>query len=216
MIRLAAFLGNVGSAYAKNRHNTAWQFASALPFYGELSWQQKFKGEYAVLTLSEFVEKAKKYFPSLLNKEGNLVTPKNPPDKIYFLKPGTFMNLSGESIVALAKFFKIEPSEVLVCHDELELPIGTFSLKWSGGLAGHNGLRSTKENLGTADFWRLRFGISRPAGVNIADYVLSDFKGDEAITMSLVYDKAAELFCRAILASEPQRLLPQWAKVKID
>lgn len=216
MIRLAAFLGNIGSSYAKNRHNTAWQFASALPFYGELSWQQKFKGEYAVLTFAEFAEKAKKYFPSLLNKEGNLVTPKNPPDKIYFLKPGTFMNLSGESIVALAKFFKIEPSEVLVCHDELELPIGTFSLKWSGGLAGHNGLRSTKENLGTADFWRLRFGISKPAGANIADYVLSDFKGDEAITMSLVYDKAGELFCRAILASEPQRLLPQWAKVKID
>ncbi len=213
MIKLAAFLGNVGSAYAKNRHNTAWQFASALPFFGELSWQQKFKGEYAVLTFAEFVEKAKKYFPSLLNKEGNLVTPKNPPDKIYFLKPWTLMNLSGDSILALAKFFKIEPSEILVCHDELELPIGTFSLKWSGGLAGHNGLRSTKENFGTADFWRLRFGISKPAGVNIADYVLSDFKGDEAITMSLVYDKAAELFFRTILASEPQRLLPPWAKV---
>ena len=216
MIKLAAFLGNVGSAYAKNRHNTAWQFAGALPFFGELDWQQKFKGEYAVLTFAEFAEKAKKYFPQLLNTEGNLVQPKNPPDKIYFLKPWTLMNLSGDSILALAKFFKIEPSEILVCHDELELPIGTFSLKWSGGLAGHNGLRSTKENLGTADFWRLRFGISKPAGVNIADYVLSDFKGDEAITMSLVYDKAAELFCRAILASEPQRLLPQWAKVKIE
>ena len=129
MIKLAAFLGNVGSAYAKNRHNTAWQFASALPFYGELGWQQKFKGEYAVLTFAEFVEKAKKYFPQLLNKEGALVQPKNPPDKIYFLKPWTLMNLSGDSILALAKFFKIEPSEILVCHDELELPIGTFSLK---------------------------------------------------------------------------------------
>ncbi len=96
------------------------------------------------------------------------------------------MNLSGESILALASFFKIEPSEILVCHDE------------------------------TADFWRLRFGISKPAGVNIADYVLSDFKSDEAITMSLVYEKAGELFCRALLAADPQRLLPQWAKVKVD
>ncbi|MCR5046824.1 MAG: aminoacyl-tRNA hydrolase, partial [Treponema sp.] len=201
MIKLAAFLGNVGSAYAKNRHNTAWQFASALPFYSELNWQEKFKGEYAALYFDEFAEKVKKYFPSLLNKEGNLVLPKNPPDKIYFLKPWTLMNLSGESISKLAQFFKIEPKEILVCHDELELPIGTFSLKWAGGLAGHNGLRSTKENLGTADFWRLRFGISKPAGANIADYVLSDFKGDEAISMSLVFQKAAELFCRAILAN---------------
>ncbi|MCR5046016.1 MAG: peptidyl-tRNA hydrolase, partial [Treponema sp.] len=61
-----------------------------------------------------------------------------------------------------------------------------------------------------------RFGISKPAGANIADYVLSDFKGDEAISMSLVFQKAAELFCRAILANEPERLLPQWAKVKAD
>lgn len=216
MIKLAAFLGNVGAQYERNRHNTAWQFAKALPFYGDLSWQQKFKGDYAALYYDDFAEKVKKHFPQLLNKEGNLVTPKNPPDKIYFLKPATFMNLSGESILALAQFFKIEPSEILVLHDELELPIGTFSLKWSGGLAGHNGLRSAKENLGTADFWRLRFGISKPAGVNIADYVLSDFNGEEAITMSLVFDKAAELFCRAVLASDPQRLLPQWSKIKID
>lgn len=202
-------MGNIGSQYERNRHNTAWQFASALPFYGELNWQQKFKGEWAALSFDDFSQKVARHFP-------NLVTPKNPPDKIYFLKPGTFMNLSGESILALAQFFKIEPSEILVLHDELELPIGTFSLKWSGGLAGHNGLRSTKENLGTADFWRLRFGISKPAGANIADYVLSDFKGDEVITMSLVYDKAGELFCRALLASDPQRLLPQWAKVKVD
>ncbi len=216
MIRLAAFLGNVGRAYEKNRHNTAWQFVSSLPFYSELSWQEKFKGDYAALYYDDFAEKVKKHFPQLLNKEGNLSMPKNPPDKIYFLKPWTLMNLSGDSVLALAKFFKIEPSEILICHDELELPIGTYSLKWSGGLAGHNGLRSVKENLGTADFWRLRFGISKPAGANIADYVLSDFKGDEAISMSLVFDKAAELFCRAILANEPQRLLPQWAKVKID
>ena len=216
MIKLAAFLGNIGSNYAKNRHNTAWQFASALPFYGELNWQQKFKGEWAALSFDDFARTVERHFPQLLNKEGTLVTPKNPPDKIYFLKPGTYMNLSGESILALASFFKIEPSEILVCHDELELPIGTYSLKWSGGLAGHNGLRSAKENLGTADFWRLRFGISKPAGANIADYVLSDFKSDEAITMSLVYEKAGELFCRALLASDPQRLLPQWAKVKVD
>ena len=193
-ISLVVFLGNYGDKYKNTRHNVAWQFCDSLSFADNLVWHEKFKGHYALYEFDKYGEK----------------------QQVWFLKPDTFMNLSGESILALAQFFKIEPAEILVCHDELELPIGTFSLKWSGGLAGHNGLRSTKENLGTADFWRLRFGISKPAGANIADYVLSDFKGDEAITMSLVYDKAAELFCRALLASEPSRLLPQWAKVKID
>ncbi len=216
MIRLVAFLGNYGSQYERNRHNTAWQFASSLPFYNSLSWQEKFKGEYSVLTFDSFCEFAKKYFPSLLNKDGELPQPKECPDKIYFLKPKTFMNLSGESIEALAGFFKIRPEEILVVHDELELPVGTYSLKWSGGLAGHNGLRSAKARLGTADFWRLRFGISKPAGVNIADYVLGNFTGDEAITMSLVFEKAGELLVRALLANDLQRLLQKYAKVRVD
>lgn len=216
MIRLAAFLGNYGSQYERTRHNTAWQFVQSLPFYNQLNWQQKFKGEYAVLDFSDFAEIAKNNFPSILNSEGELVLPKNPVEKIYFLKPLTLMNLSGESIGALASFFKIQPKEILVLHDELELPLGTFSLKWSGGLAGHNGLRSTKAALGTADFWRLRFGITKPAGRDIADYVLSNFTSDEAITMNLVFEKAAELFARIILANDAERLLQKFAKVKID
>ena len=200
-------MGNIGSNYAKNRHNTAWQFASALPFYGELNWQQKFKGEYAVLSFDDFAQKVERNFP-------NLVTPKNPPDKIYFLKPGTFMNLSGESILALANFFKIEPSEILVCHDELELPIGTFSLKWSGGLAGHNGLRSTKAVLGTPDFWRLRFGIGRPDNPNIsvADYVLSRFTPDQQEQMQNVFSQTNLLLVKLLLSKDPKALLQPWSK----
>lgn len=215
MIRLAAFLGNHGSQYEKTRHNVAWQFAATLPFCAELRWQEKFKGEWACMEFPLFAKIAAESFPQILNAEGELPLPKSAPEKIYFLKPHTFMNLSGESIAALASFFKIDADEILVLHDELELPLGTFGLKWAGGLAGHNGLRSAKATLGTQDFWRIRFGITKPAGRDIADYVLSNFSGDEAITMSIVFEKAGELFARAILANDAQRLLPKWSKVKV-
>lgn len=215
MIRLAAFLGNHGSQYEKTRHNVAWQFAATLPFCAELRWQEKFKGEWACMEFPLFAKIAAKSFPQILNAEGELPLPKSAPEKIYFLKPHTFMNLSGESIAALASFFKIGADEILVLHDELELPLGTFGLKWAGGLAGHNGLRSAKATLGTQDFWRIRFGITKPAGRDIADYVLSNFSGDEAITMSIVFEKAGELFARSILANDAQRLLPKWSKVKV-
>lgn len=215
MIRLAAFLGNHGSQYEKTRHNVAWQFAATLPFCAELRWQEKFKGEWACMEFPLFAKIAAESFPQILNAEGELPLPKSAPEKIYFLKPHTFMNLSGESIAALASFFKIDANEILVLHDELELPLGTFGLKWAGGLAGHNGLRSAKATLGTQDFWRIRFGITKPAGRDIADYVLSNFSGDEAITMSIVFEKAGELFARAILANDAQRLLPKWSKVKV-
>lgn len=215
MIRLAAFLGNHGSQYEKTRHNVAWQFAAALPFCAELRWQEKFKGEWACMEFPLFAKIAAESFPQILNAEGELPLPKSAPEKIYFLKPHTFMNLSGESIAALASFFKIGADEILVLHDELELPLGTFGLKWAGGLAGHNGLRSAKATLGTQDFWRIRFGITKPAGRDIADYVLSNFSGDEAITMSIVFEKAGELFARAILSNDAQRLLPKWSKVKV-
>ena len=215
MIRLAAFLGNHGSQYEKTRHNVAWQFAAVLPFCAELRWQEKFKGEWACIEFPLFAKIAAESFPQILNAEGELPLPKSAPEKIYFLKPHTFMNLSGESIAALASFFKIGADEILVLHDELELPLGTFGLKWAGGLAGHNGLRSAKATLGTQDFWRIRFGITKPAGRDIADYVLSNFSGDETITMSIVFEKACELFARAILSSDAQRLLPKWGKVKV-
>ena len=103
------------------------------------------------------------------------------------------MNLSGDSIGEIAHFYKIKPEEILVIHDELELPVGTMSLKWSGGLGGHNGLRSTKSNLGTQDFWRLRFGIGRPNHDDISGYVLSDFTKDERIILSQIFVIGEEL-----------------------
>ena len=138
-------------------------------------------------------------------------------ESVYFLKPETYMNLSGESIIALMQFFKIKPEEVLVVHDELELPCGTVSLKWSGGLGGHNGLRSTKENIGTADFWRLRFGIGRPdnPNMNIADYVLSKFTTEQQEILQNVYSQTNLLLVKALLSKYPANLISQWDKKKL-
>lgn len=185
LIELVAFLGNTGKQYERNRHNAAWLFADSLSSVSSLSWSRKFKGESATL-----------------NALGR---------KVQLLKPHTFMNLSGESIAEAAAFYKIKPECILVVHDELELPAGTFALKWSGGLGGHNGLRSAKACLGTADFWRLRFGIGRPPHDDVALWVLSDFSKDELPAMNAAFQGAAGLF-EALLNEDPKKLLPEWKK----
>ena len=157
MIKLVAFLGNYGREYEKTRHNVAWYFADSLPFAARLNWQSKFKGEITSCTPAELATWACDT-KICSKKDGTpVLVPEEAPAHIYFLKPMTYMNLSGESIVEAAGFYKILPEEILVVHDELELTPGFVSLKWSGGLGGHNGLRSTKAVLNTADFWRLRF-----------------------------------------------------------
>ena len=127
------------------------------------------------------------------------------------------MNLSGDSIIEAASFYKILPEEILVVHDELELEQGFVSLKWSGGLGGHNGLRSTKAVLNTADFWRLRFGIGRPENPNIgiADYVLSRFTDEQQEIMQNVFSQTNLLLVKLLLAPEPKKLIDAWGKKKL-
>ena len=216
MIELAAFLGNPGKEYSRNRHNAGFLLAEKLPFYSSLSWQKKYKGLYAALDRSRISE----FLPA--GDEGDAI----PPARLHFIKPETYMNLSGESVYAASSFFKIKSDCVLVVHDELELPLGTVSLKFSGGLGGHNGLRSMKACFSTADFWRLRIGIGRPdkrlpgeggpagSGEGIVDWVLSNFSAAETETMNKVLETAAELFLMAIGRS-PESLLKEWGKKKI-
>lgn len=153
MIKLFAFLGNHGREYLGNRHNVAWQFLESLPVYPSLQWKRGFKGRWAQLETAA--------------------------GRVWFIAPETYMNLSGDSIAEIARFYKVEPAELLVVHDELELGFGFFGFKKGGGLGGHNGLRSMKERFGTPDFMRLRFGIGRPNHDDVAGYVLSDFSRDE-------------------------------------
>jgi PTH1 family peptidyl-tRNA hydrolase len=210
MVELAVFLGNPGREYSENRHNAGRLLASRLPFYGDLEWRKKFKGLYADIESRR-----------LSDASSGLL-----PPRFHFLMPETYMNLSGDSAGAAASFFKIPPECILVVHDELEIPLGSLSLKFSGGLGGHNGLRSMKARLGTADFWRLRIGIGRPddrapgeggppgSGKGIIDWVLSDFSAAERLALDQVLDAAVPLFTGA-LVSDPETLLPEWKKKNV-
>ncbi len=217
MIKLVAFLGNYGKEYEKTRHNVSWYFEDSLPFAGKLSWQNKFKGEIASFSPQEFSQWACDT-KICSKKDGSpVLVPEEAPAHIYFLKPLTYMNLSGDSIIEVANFYKIQPSEIMVVHDELELEPGFVSLKWSGGLGGHNGLRSTKAVLGTADFFRLRFGIGRPDNENIgvADWVLSRFTAEQQELMQNVFSQTNLLLVKLLLSKEPKDLVQGWGKKKL-
>jgi PTH1 family peptidyl-tRNA hydrolase len=210
MVELAVFLGNPGREYSENRHNVGRLLAFKLPFYEDLEWRKKFKGLYA----------------DMEGRRLSGVSSEDLPPKFHFLMPETYMNLSGDSVEAAASFFKIPAEHILAIHDELELPLGSLSLKFSGGLGGHNGLRSMKARLGSADFWRLRIGIGRPderqpgeggapgSGRGIAAWVLSDFSAAERAALEQVLEAAVPLFIRA-LVSEPETLLAEWKKKKV-
>ncbi len=217
MIKLVAFLGNYGKEYEKTRHNVSWYFEDSLPFAGKLSWQNKFKGEIASFTPQELSQWACDT-KICSKKDGSpVLVPEEAPSHIYFLKPLTYMNLSGDSIIEVANFYKIQPSEIMVVHDELELEPGFVSLKWSGGLGGHNGLRSTKAVLNTPDFFRLRFGIGRPDNDNIgvADWVLSRFTTEQQELMQNVFSQTNLLLVKVLLSKEPKDLVQGWGKKKL-
>lgn len=153
MDKLIVGLGNPGIKYAHTRHNIGWEVFDYLDCASRLQWKEKFKGYYAVL-----------------DHQGS---------KIFFLKPQTFMNLSGESVAPLMNFFKITLDNVLVVHDELDLPYGVGAFKDGGGLAGHNGLKSISAHCGGAGFKRLRLGIGRPLFGTVSDWVLAKYLDDE-------------------------------------
>jgi len=225
MLQLVVFLGNPGAKYEHTRHNAGWMLAEALPFFSALDWKKKYKGLYACL------DNIRDFSPGELPPASQEALPLPLPpsaersEKLHFVKPQAYMNLSGESAHAAASFYKIKLNEIIVVHDEIELPFGTLSLKFSGGLGGHNGLRSMKACFDSADFWRLRVGIGRPddripgKGGNpennreagIANWVLTDFTAAEAEALVPVLNTGASLLIQT-LAYGPDNLLPHWAK----
>lgn len=214
MIKLVAFLGNYGREYEKTRHNVAWQFENSLAFANKLNWQSKFKGNFAAIEASDLAAWCAES-GILAKKDGSPVIIPEEMTRVYFLKPETYMNLSGESIIEIANFYKIKAEETLVVHDELELPLGTVSLKWSGGLGGHNGLRSTKQVFGTADFWRLRFGLTKPNDRDIASYVLGKFTADQEIILSQIFPQTATLLAKVLFSKDPSKFIQEWGKKKL-
>ena len=163
-IKLIVGLGNPGPKYSETRHNAGFWFVEDLAsqYQGRFLPERKFHGEVV-----------------RINIEGN---------DIWLLKPETYMNRSGLSVVSLAAFYKIAPENILVAHDEIDLKAGIARLKSGGGHGGHNGLRDIISHLGTRDFQRLRIGVDHPGNKDmVVDYVLKrpDAKDRDAIEDSI-------------------------------
>jgi len=154
-IKLFVGLGNPGEKYAATRHNAGFWWVDQI----------------AAATNSKLAVDAK-----FFGFAGKL----NPTTDSWLIKPTTFMNASGKAVAALANYYKISPAEILVIHDELDLPAGSIKMKFGGGHGGHNGLRDIHSALGTADYWRLRVGIGHPGSKNeVVNFVLKAPTKDE-------------------------------------
>jgi len=155
---LVVGLGNPGREHEGDRHNVGWMVVDELARRTDARWRAKFSGQLAEVRLDGL--------------------------RLALLKPETFMNDSGRSVAGAARFFKVEPESLLVVHDDVDLESGRLQARAGGGLAGHNGLRSLAQALGTQDFLRLRIGVGRPGRGDrrsVADYVLSPFDADEDV-----------------------------------
>ena len=164
---LVAGLGNPGREYVSTRHNVGWLVADELAARHDGSWRSKFSGLLAEVRLGEL--------------------------RIGLLKPETYVNESGRSLGAATRYFKVEPSGLLVVHDDVDLDEGRLQAKLGGGLAGHNGLRSISQTLGSQDFLRLRIGVGRPGRGDrrsVADYVLSTF--DATVDVEALVARSAD------------------------
>lgn len=163
-IKLVVFAGNPGRQYEETRHNAGFMILQALERRHRLDWSEKFGGRWSTLRIGAA--------------------------QVRLLKPDSFMNRIGEPARKAMDFFNLKAEEVLLVHDELELPFGTLHFRKGGGLGGHNGLRSVKQQLGTEGFYRLRFGISRPPRGDVSSWVLARFSPGELPLMEILTDRS--------------------------
>ncbi|MBX5483445.1 MAG: aminoacyl-tRNA hydrolase [Myxococcaceae bacterium] len=170
-MKLLAGLGNPGPDYERHRHNIGFRVLEEVARRARIDLgQEKFNARIG---------------------QGAIAG-----EKVLLLQPQTYMNLSGQAVAGAARFYKVPPSDILVIHDELDLPFGRLQLKNGGGHGGHNGLRSVTEQLGTDGYARLRFGIDKPQGPNakerVVGYVLSGFHKEEEQQLPELVARAAD------------------------
>lgn len=177
-IKLIVGLGNPTAEYEYTRHNAGFWFLDELAY----QWRAPFKNE-------------KKF-------HGDIARVAQPQGDVWLLKPDTYMNLSGKAVAALAQFYKIQPEEILVVHDELDIPCGQIRYKLGGGNGGHNGLKDIQARLGTPDYYRLRLGIDHPGDRNlVVGYVLNKPSAEHRRQIDDAIRKSLEAM-PAILAGE--------------
>jgi PTH1 family peptidyl-tRNA hydrolase len=169
-IRLIVGLGNPGREYENTRHNAGFWW------------------------LDEFARMHNLSFRSEAKFHGQAARGQLHGHEVFLLKPQTFMNVSGRAVGALAQFYKIAPAEILVVHDELDLPPGSAKLKLGGGHGGHNGLKDIIAHLGTKDFWRLRLGIGHPGERSeVVNFVLNDPRREERALIDEAMQRAQDV-----------------------
>ncbi len=170
-MRLVVGLGNPGPEYAATRHNAGYWFVERLASQAGvgLRGESRFHGSVGRLPAGG--------------------------EDCWLLLPQTFMNASGRSVGAFARFYRIAPEDLMVVHDELDLPPGTPRLKKGGGVAGHNGLKDIAAHLGSRDFWRLRLGIGHPGDrATVVDYVLHPPRGEEQALIDEAIGKSLDVW----------------------
>ncbi|MDC0675114.1 aminoacyl-tRNA hydrolase [Nannocystis radixulma] len=161
-------LGNPGARYARTRHNIGFMAVDAWceQATASPSWSEKWKAQVATLGTGSA--------------------------RVVALKPQTFMNRSGQSVVPAAQFLRVPAAQILVVHDEVDFQLGRLAVKKGGGHGGHNGLRDILQLLGNGDFLRIRLGVGRPVHGEVADHVLSDFLPDERIVLDELLERAVK------------------------
>ena len=165
-MKLLVGLGNPGSEYAGTRHNMGFQAVDAIVRrFSFADWKKDFKGEIA---------------------RGEI-----DGEKVVLLKPHTFMNLSGEAVLAAVSFFKMKPADVIVLHDDLDLPVGKVKVKTGGSAAGHNGIKNIDSHIGP-DYMRVRIGVAQDRGIDTVDYVLGKPAKEDQKILAAVMEKIAE------------------------
>lgn len=181
-LKLIVGLGNPGAEYARTRHNAGWWLVDALAEQHHAVWRT--------------------------DRRRNLVMSqiRAPHAELWLIKPTLFMNRSGAPVAEFAAFYRIAPAEMLVMHDEIDLPPGTARLKYGGGHGGHNGLRDVMAHLGP-DFWRLRLGVGHPGDKDLViDAVLDRPTRDEQAAIDAALVRALEVMPE-LLAGETQRAI---------
>ena len=182
-------LGNPGPQYDKTRHNVGFMVADAL------------------------AGRVGSSFSSHKKSNSDIVQARLDGRSVVVAKPRTFMNLSGQPVAALARFFSVDPANIVVVHDELDIDFGALRLKLGGGEGGHNGLRSISQHLGTKDYLRVRVGVGRPPGrMDPASFVLKPFSKPERKDLGVVIEEAAdaaELLLKVGLEAAQNRVHPR-------
>ena len=167
-MKLVVGLGNPGKEYENTRHNVGFMVIDKYTGKNGISVdKEKFSGLYG---------------EAIINNE-----------KVYFLKPTTYMNLSGDAIRKIADFYKIDVSDILIIHDDLDLPLGTYKIKPKGSSGGHNGLKSIESNLSTQEYKRIKIGISNDKSLDTKDYVLGKFSKEDKEQLDRVIDKVVNI-----------------------